>query len=33
MGLHDLVETETGLARRRNPVADRFAEYASRGAR
>lgn len=33
MGLHDLVETPTVLARRRNPVADRFAEHASRGAR
>jgi beta-glucosidase/6-phospho-beta-glucosidase/beta-galactosidase len=28
MGLHDLVETPTGLERRRNPVADRFAAYA-----
>ncbi|MXS75233.1 hypothetical protein CSIV_02010 [Microbacterium sp. CSI-V] len=33
MGLHDLVETPTTLARRRNPVADRFAAHASRGAR
>ncbi len=33
MGLHDLVETPDGLARRRNPVADRFAAHASRGAR
>nr|WP_208387929.1 family 1 glycosylhydrolase [Microbacterium halimionae] len=28
MGLYDLVETEQGLARRRNPIADRFAEFA-----
>jgi hypothetical protein len=30
MGLYDLVETPTGrLDRRRNPVADRFAEHAA----
>jgi beta-glucosidase/6-phospho-beta-glucosidase/beta-galactosidase len=28
MGLFDLVETPRGLHRRRNPVADRFADYA-----
>lgn len=28
MGLYDLIETPTGLQRRRNPVADRFAAFA-----
>lgn len=30
MGLFDLVETDDGLARRRNPVADRFRHHATR---
>ncbi|MFC0680617.1 family 1 glycosylhydrolase [Lysobacter korlensis] len=29
MGLFDLVETESGLARRRNPTADRFSHHAT----
>jgi beta-glucosidase len=28
MGLHDLVETPSGLDRRRNPVADSFQRHA-----